>query len=92
MQTYAFYVKGKSVKTIPKVELTDAELRQLKEDGFKKHHIEVEAISKKDAAIKLKETNNENLNALGEFSGNHLFMVLMLLSLVVLYCLYSFLS
>ncbi|MGC6389057.1 hypothetical protein ACMV8I_15550 [Ewingella sp. S1.OA.A_B6] len=84
MQTYTFFVKDKNVQIIPKIELTDSKKTELKEHGFKKHHIEVEAASKNDAAIKLKDNTNENLEDLRQFSGNHLFTALVIIICLVL--------
>mgnify|MGYP000855412330 CR=1 FL=1 len=76
MQTYTFFVKGKKVQVIPRNELTDSKKKELKENGFKKHHIEVDALSKNDAAIKLKESTDQNLEDLSSFSGSILFSVM----------------
>lgn len=73
METYTFYVKDKKVQVMPKRELTGAETNKLKEKGFKKHHIEVEAMSKKDAIVKLNENTDENLEALRNYAGDYLF-------------------
>lgn len=84
MQTYIFYVKEENVITIPKNNLTDLERSRLTSNGFKKHYLEVEANDEKDAAKKLNELNNENLNALSEFSGNHLFTAIFIVGALIL--------
>ncbi|HFL1539409.1 TPA: hypothetical protein ACG1QB_004261 [Enterobacter asburiae] len=84
MQTYVFYVKEKNVRIIPKNELTDLERSRLTSNGFKKYHLEVEANDKKDAARKLNDINNENLNALSEFTGSHLFTAAFIVGALIL--------
>lgn len=85
MKKYIFLTRGDETKILPKETLSRAELNDLKKQGFKKHHLEVEAENKQEAIEKLHKDNEDNLNALGEFSGNILYAVGLLFLLVALF-------
>lgn len=84
MPVYVFYVRGDDVEIIRKDELTDLKRSELKQRGFKKYHLEVEAASKKDAAVQLNKSTHENLEDLRSFSGSHLFAAVFIVFALVL--------
>lgn len=75
MQKYIFFISGNKAKIIPKEALDRTLLHSLKAGGFKRHHIEISAESKKQAIDKLHKTSEDNLTALAELSGRILFYV-----------------
>lgn len=75
MKKYVFLTRGDETKIISKHTLNREALKALKKQGFKKHHIEVEAENEQEAITKLHKDNEDNLNALGEFSGHMLYTV-----------------
>jgi hypothetical protein len=85
MKKYIFLTRGDETKIIPKEILSRVALKDLKKKGFKKHHLEVEAENEQEAIEKLHKDNEDNLNALGEFSGNILYAVALLFLLVALF-------
>lgn len=85
MKKYIFLTKGDETKIIAKETLNRVALSELKKQGFKKHHLEVEAENEQEAIEKLHKDNEDNLNALGEFSGNILYAVMLLFLMVALF-------
>lgn len=83
---YIFLTKGDETKVMAKQTLDRQALKALKTRGFKKHNIEVEAENEREAIEKLHKDNEDNLNALGDFSGHMLYAVFFgVLVLVVFY-------
>ena len=83
---YVFLTKDDETKVISKQTLSREALKALKEQGFKKHHIEVDAENEQEAITKLHKDNEDNLKALGEFSGHMLYVVFFaFLVLIVFY-------
>ncbi|MBS0847356.1 hypothetical protein [Citrobacter sp. JGM124] len=86
MKKYIFFISGDKTKIIPKEALNRVLLHSLKEEGFKRHYVEISAENKKQAIAILHKNNEDNLTALAEFSGDILLYVfLVFLCLVVFY-------
>jgi len=86
MKKYVFMTNGEETKVISKQTLSRDALKALKKQGYKKHHIEVDAENEQEAITKLHKDNEDNLNALGEFSGHMLYVVFFaLLALIFFY-------
>ncbi|MCT4716415.1 hypothetical protein MUA01_15740 [Enterobacteriaceae bacterium H18W14] len=83
MEKYVFYVNGKNTKVLPKSQLSAEEIKKLTQSGFRKHHLEVEADSRKMAIKKLNEMTEENLRELGSFSGSMLFAAVVFIIIFV---------
>lgn len=83
MEKYVFYFKEGTSKVFAESTLDKDDIKKLKKEGFKKHHLDFFAESKQDAITKLNAGNQENLDALREFSGNHMVMVVILLITLV---------
>jgi trans-2-enoyl-CoA reductase len=73
MDKYVFYVKEKKTQVLLKSQLSAEDIKKLKQQGFKKHHLEVEAENQRSAIEKLNALTDENLKALSDYSGNILF-------------------
>ena len=84
MDKYVFYVKGKTTQILLKNQLSVEDIKKLKQQGFKKHHLEVEAESRQDATVKLNALTDENLEALSSFSGNILFSAVLFIIISVI--------
>ncbi|WP_413739027.1 hypothetical protein ACL2XP_13655 [Sodalis sp. RH21] len=84
MDTYVFYVKGATTKVFAKSSLSTLDINKLKNDGFKKYHLEIMAENKKRAIEKLNEAANENMDALKGFSGDILFSSIIFIAIPLL--------
>lgn len=84
MEKYVFYTKDSTTKVFAKNSLSPNDISQLKEDGFKKYPIEFEAESKQQAIAKLNENGRESLDSLSQFTGNHLFMIILMVGTFIL--------
>lgn len=85
MKKYIFFTNGDETKIIPKDALNRTILRELKAQGFKKHHIEVDAENEKEAADKLHEDSEGNLSALADFSGDMLPVVFLAVIVLIIF-------
>lgn len=83
MKKYIFLTSDDETRVIAKETLSREALKLLKKQGFKKHHIEVEAETEQEAIDKLHKDNEDNLNALGAFSGNMFYAVFLGLAALV---------
>lgn len=70
MRKYVFFIKSDKSKVIQKEYVTHSFIQEMKQKGFRKHHIEVEAENEKEAIDKLNENSESYLSSLREFSGN----------------------
>lgn len=70
MEKYIVFIKGDESKVILKSLVTAAVSHELRSQGFRKHHIEVDAKNEKDAIKKLNKSSHEYLDELKEFSGS----------------------
>lgn len=73
MHTYIIFYNNKSAKVVQKDNVTQLLINELKQNGFRKHPIEVDAENEKEAISKLNEDGVQYLNELGAFSGNVFF-------------------
>ncbi|RPH24768.1 hypothetical protein EHN07_13995 [Buttiauxella warmboldiae] len=86
MEKYVFYYKELATKVFAKSALSKDDIRQLKEEGFKKYPLEFAAENKQDAIKKLNENSRENFDELSQFSGNILLLVIvMLITMALIY-------
>ncbi|WP_300002582.1 hypothetical protein [uncultured Cedecea sp.] len=70
MEKYVVFIKDNESKAIPKKLVTRSTIKDLKQFGFTKHHVEVEADNEKDAIRKVNEFSNGYLNSLSSFTGS----------------------
>ncbi|WP_317981148.1 hypothetical protein [Tenebrionibacter intestinalis] len=69
MEKYIIFINEDKTKVIAKTLLTQDLTRKLKKQGFRKHHIEVNAENENDAINKVNKECNEHLDSLKDFSG-----------------------
>ncbi|ORM63574.1 hypothetical protein PRCB_19230 [Pantoea rodasii] len=69
MPKYVIYLKRGHSKVIAKDSVTQAVSREMKKQGYRKHHAEVEAENESQAIINFNAANASYLDALSEFSG-----------------------
>lgn len=70
MIKFVVFIKTDDSKAIPKELVTHTLIKEMKSNGFRKYHTEVEAENEKEAINKLNKNNNEFFNSLSEFSGD----------------------
>ncbi|MGB7801802.1 hypothetical protein [Buttiauxella sp.] len=81
MEKYVFYVKDEATKhektkVFASSTLSEEAIQKLKQDGYKKYPLDVEAESKQEAIDKLNENTRDNMDALGGFSATFVFLSL----------------
>lgn len=84
MHTYVIFYKNKSAKVVHKENVTQLLNKELKQKGFRKHPIEVDAENEKEAISTLNEDGVQYLNELGAFSGNVFFYCASILVVCIL--------
>ncbi|KYQ96618.1 hypothetical protein AWY96_21265 [Serratia plymuthica] len=70
MSKYVVFIKSDDSKALPKESVTHSLIKEMRQRGFRKYHIEVEAENERDAIDKLNKNNNDYLVSLREFSGD----------------------
>lgn len=85
MNNYVIFISHNKSKAILKENVTRSVIKQMKEKGFRKHHVEITAENEKDAILKLNHSNKRYLTALADFSGNILFLALIIIIMSVFY-------
>jgi hypothetical protein len=60
-------------------------IKDMKQKGFRKHHIEVEAENENDAINQLNKNSNDYLDSLRNFSGDLLFCSVCVIVMVMVY-------
>ncbi len=70
MRKYVIFIKSDESKVIPKEFVTPLLIKDMKQKGFRKHHVEVDAENKKEAIDKLNDHSEGYLNSLRELSGS----------------------
>lgn len=70
MHKYVVFIKNRESNAIQKESVTGSLIKDMKQKGFRKHHIEVNAESEKEAINQLNEHSEDYLSSLREFSGS----------------------
>ncbi|MDT3251483.1 hypothetical protein QZQ97_11105 [Serratia sp. root2] len=70
MRKYVVFIKSDESKVIPKESVTHSLIKDMKKEGFRKHHVEVDAENEREAIDKLNKNSEDYLNSLREFSGD----------------------
>ncbi|MEG3134320.1 hypothetical protein SC206_12175 [Rouxiella sp. T17] len=70
MRKYVIYINNNKSKVLPKELATRAFTKKMKQRGFRKHHVEIDAKNEQDAIVKLNENSQEYLDSLKELSGS----------------------
>lgn len=85
MKKYIIYYNENSAHALPKEEITKDVKKAMKEKGYKKHHVEVDAENEKEALLKLKSFNNDYLESLKGFSGSAVICSISVIAIALIY-------
>lgn len=85
MNRYIIFIKGDKSTVMRKEVVTQKVINDMKQQGFRKHHVEVDAESESDAIIKLNKKSNDYLDSLRDFSGNLLFCSVCIIIMAIVY-------
>ena len=67
MNKYVVFIKSDESRVLRKEVVTRAIIKDMKQKGFRKHHVEVDAENENDAINKLNKNSNEYLDSLKNF-------------------------
>ncbi|MDI9221728.1 hypothetical protein QMZ30_12545 [Pantoea sp. EA-12] len=70
MSKYIVFYKDNKSKFLNKDSVSHALIKDLKQQGYKKHHVEVEAESESEAKVRFNEFNSGYLDSLRQLSGS----------------------
>jgi hypothetical protein len=86
---YIVFIKNDRSKLIakafPKESLTSAFAYEMKQNGFRKHFVEVDAESEKEAISKLNEHNEGYLHSLKDLSGSAVICAISAIAIALIY-------
>lgn len=70
MHKYVIFIKGNTSKIIKKDSIDQGIVKQMKKQGYRRHHVEVEAENEKDAKTKFIDFNSDYLDAVRDISAS----------------------
>ncbi len=85
MNKYVVFIKSDESRVQRKEVVTRDIIKDMKQKGFRKHHIEVEAENENDAINQLNKNSNDYLDSLRNFSGDLLFCSVCVIVMVMVY-------
>jgi hypothetical protein len=85
MNKYVVFIKSDESRGQRKEVVTREIIKDMKQKGFRKHHIEVEAENENDAINQLNKNSNDYLDSLRNFSGDLLFCSVCVIVMVMVY-------
>lgn len=85
MNTYVVFIKENESKAIVKKLVTKELKLDLKQQGFTRHHKEVEAENEKDAIRKLNEFSEGYLDSLKGLSGSAVICAISVIAIALIY-------
>ncbi|MCE9994247.1 hypothetical protein LZ633_19915 [Enterobacter asburiae] len=85
MNKYVFFIKENKAQVMLKEQATCEIIKVLKDNGYIKHNVEVEAENENDAIKKLNKAGEDNLDSLSEYSGNILIISVVVILMAVAY-------
>jgi hypothetical protein len=85
MNKYVIFIKSDKSKVMKKEVVTREIIKDMKQKGFRKHHVEVDAENEIDAINKLNKNSNDYLDSLKDFSGNLLFCSICVVIMAIVY-------
>ncbi len=85
MNKYVVFIKSDESRVQRKEVVTREIIKDMKQKGFRKHHIEVEAENENDAINQLNKNSNDYLDSLRNFSGDLLFCSVFVIVMVMVY-------
>ncbi|MEG9669150.1 hypothetical protein V6X57_06835 [Serratia bockelmannii] len=85
MNKYVVFIKSDESRVQRKEVVTREIIKDMKQKGFRKHHIEVEAENENDAINQLNKNSSDYLDSLRNFSGDLLFCSVCVIVMVMVY-------
>ena len=76
MGKYAIFISSRGGKAVPKDQVTSSLIKEMKRQGFRKHHVEVEAENENDAVKALNRFNDDYLTEVKEYTASVIFVCL----------------
>ncbi|WP_434641293.1 hypothetical protein ACMYSK_06875 [Klebsiella sp. I138] len=84
MSKYVIFISASGGKAFPKEQVTRAFINAMKDKGFRKHHIEVDAENETQAVMALNQFNDEYMQEVKDYTGNIIFVgVIMLFGFII---------
>lgn len=74
MSKYVIFISTSGGKAFPKEQVTRAFIKEMKQKGFRKHHIEVDAENESQAVKALNQFNDEYMQEVKDYTGNIIFI------------------
>ncbi|MEZ3501292.1 hypothetical protein [Pantoea sp. KPR_PJ] len=85
MNKYVIFFKDTTCQIIKKDLINRELIKGMRRRGYKKHPVEVEAESEKEARVKFNDFSRDSLNVLKDFSDNWLFCTLIVVAMALLF-------
>ncbi|MGQ5792896.1 hypothetical protein ACUNIY_10750 [Serratia sp. IR-2025] len=85
MNKYVVFIKSDESRVLRKEVVTREIIKDMKQKGFRKHHVEVEAENENEAINQLNKNSNDYLDSLRNFSGDLLFCSVCVIVMVMVY-------
>lgn len=85
MHKYIIFIGKNTSKIVRKETVTSEVIKKMKQQGFRKHHIEIEAENEKQAAIKFNNFNSGYLESLKEYSGSFAISAVIVILMALIY-------
>ncbi|EPF7466133.1 hypothetical protein JY494_09510 [Serratia marcescens] len=85
MSKYVVFIKSDESRVLRKEVVTREIIKDMKQKGFRKHHVEVDAENESDAINKLNKNSNDYLDSLRNFSGDLLLCSIFVIAMVMVY-------
>ena len=76
MGKYVIFISSRGGKAVPKDQVTSSLIKEMKRQGFRKHHVEVEAENENDAVKALNRFNDDYLTEVKEYTASVIFVCL----------------
>ncbi len=87
MGKYVIFISRRDGKAVPKDRVTSSLIKEMKQQGFRKHHVEVDAENEQDAVKTLNKFNDDFLTEVKEYGGSVIFVCL---SAIVIFIVFLF--
>ncbi len=85
MSKYVVFIKSDESRVLRKEVVTREIIKDMKQKGFRKHYVEVDAENENDAINKLNKNSNDYLDSLRNFSGDLLLCSIFVIAMVMVY-------
>ena len=76
MGKYVIFISSRGGRAVAKDAVTSSLLKEMKRQGFRKHHVEVEAENENDAVKALNRFNDDYLTEVQEYTASVIFVCL----------------